>query len=303
VLKFDRHAQWFPRDWGAQGSRPDPDQVFVALKPRASTAVDLKPLELCHDAKRVRYALDMNAPSQRFIYDCCQGVGVYEPATANLLTQFLGPGDVYVDVGAHVGFFSMMAAALVGPSGRVIAFEPDADNFRSLGENASLNGGANVVCVNSAVGEREGEALFYENADNDGGHALWDPGLHPFNRQSRERQRTRRLPMTTLDTALAGLKVQSVKALKIDTEGAEVQVLKGGARSLAAPGPRLLICENNEFGLAKLGTSSTELRQALERLGFSVSVQGEDGELRELAPGAPFDSASVDNFYCLRRGG
>ena len=273
---------------------------LITLKPRTSMAVDLKRLEISHGTLRVQYDLDMNAPSQRFIYDCCRSGGVYEATTTNLLTEFLKPGDTFVDVGAHVGFFSIMAAALVDPGGRVIAFEPNAENYASLRNNVLLNGYAHVVCVNSAVGDHDGEAVFYENIDNDGGHALWDPGLHPFNQQSKARQQARRLPMTTLDTALAGLGVQSVKAVKIDTEGAEVRVLNGGARCLAAPGIELLVCENNEFGLASLGTSSTELRRTLANLGFAVCVQGEQGELREIDADTPVHSDSVDNFYCFR---
>ena len=274
---------------------------FISLKPRTSTAVDLQRMEISHGAMRVQYDLDLNAPSQRFIYDCCQGGGVYEALTTNLLTRVLKPGDAFIDVGAHVGFFSMIAAALVGPAGRVVAFEPNAENYASLRNNVSLNGYAHVVCVNSAAGDRDGEVKFFENLDNDGGHALWDPGLHSFNEKSKARQTTRRLPIATLDTDLSGLGVQSIKAVKIDTEGAEVQVLRGGARCLAAPGIELLVCEDNEFGLASLGTSGTELRRALEKLGFVVCVQDAQGALRQIDANTPLESASVDNFYCLRR--
>ena len=276
---------------------------FVTLEPRTSTAVDLKRLEISHGAMRVQYDLDVNAPSQRFIYDCCRSGGVYEAATTNLLTGYLKPGDAFVDVGAHVGFFSMMAAALVGPAGRVIAFEPNADNYASLKNNVSLNGYSNVVCVNSAVGDHYGEAVFFENLDNDGGHALWDPGLHPFNQQSRARQQARRLPMSTLDTALSGLGVRSIKAIKIDTEGAEVQVLKGGTRCLTTQGIELLVCEDNAFGLANLGTSSAELRQLLENFGFTVCVRDEQGGFQPIRADAPLDSPGVDNFYCFKTGG
>jgi len=298
VLKLDVRACWSPSGW----VEPPAGEVYIALKPRSSGAVDLKRLQMSHGDKRVLYDLDMNAPSQRFIYDCCHGIGSYEPATANLLTQHLGPGDTFVDVGAHVGYFSLLAAALVGPRGRVIAFEPDAENHRSLLHNVSLNGCANVACVNTAVGERDGEAEFFENLDNDGGHALWNPGLHPFNARSKARQQSRRLPIQTLDGALDGLGVRSVRAVKIDTEGAELQVLRGGARCLAAPGVQLLVCEDNEFGLAHLGASGGELRQALARLGFAACVQDRDGELREVAVDAPFEGGSVGNFYCFRRG-
>ncbi len=272
----------------------------ISLKRRTTSEVDPYRMELSHGAMRVQYDLDLNAPSQRFIYDCCQGGGVYEAATAFLMTQVLRPGDTFVDVGAHVGFFAMIAGAIVGPSGRVIAFEPNAENFAALQNNATLNGFAHVTCINSAVGDRDGEATFFENLDNDGGHALWDPGLHPFNEQSRDRQAMRRLPIARLDTVLPSLGVGSVKAVKIDTEGAEVQVLDGGRQCLAAPGLALLVCEDNEFGLERLGTSGVELRRALDKLGFAVCVLDGKGGLQQIAVDAPHQSASVDNFYCVR---
>jgi FkbM family methyltransferase len=289
-------ACWSPSEW----VEPPAGEVYISLKPRSSTAIDMQRLQMRHGDRLVRYDLDMNAPSQRFIRDCCQGIGTYEPATANLLTQYLGPGDTFVDVGAHVGFFSLMAAALVGPSGRVVAFEPNADNYRSLLHNVSINGHANVTCVNSAVGDRDGEVEFFENLDNDGGHALWNPGLHPFNAQSKARQQARRLPIARLDAALASLGVKSVKAVKVDTEGAEVQVLRGGGGCLSAPGVQLLICEDNEFGLARLGSSGAELRQLLAKLGFAACVQDREGQFHRIAEDASFEGASVGNFYCFR---
>jgi FkbM family methyltransferase len=273
---------------------------FVTLKPRTSTAVDLKRLEIGHGTMRVQYDLDMNAPSQRFIFDCCRNGKVYETATTNVLTATLKPGDTFIDVGAHVGFFSLIAAALVGPQGRVIAFEPNTDNFASLQRNVALNGFENVTCMHAAVGDHEGDVEFFENLDNDGGHALWNPGLHPFNEMSKLRRQSRRVPMTTLDSALSALGVIVIKAVKIDTEGAEVQVIKGGARCLAAAELELLVCEDNEFGLTNLGASEAQLKKMLADLGFSVCVPDKQGKFHPIAAGAAIDSGRIENFYCFR---
>ena len=68
----------------------------ISLKRRTTSEVDPYRMELSHGAMRVQYDLDLNAPSQRFIYDCCQGGGVYEAATAFLMTQVLHPGDTFL---------------------------------------------------------------------------------------------------------------------------------------------------------------------------------------------------------------
>jgi FkbM family methyltransferase len=276
--------------------------VIITLQPRTSFVADPKVLEIQIDGQPVRYELDLNAPTQRYIdQNCCQAEGMlYEASTVLVLATTLKSGDVFVDVGAHVGYFSMIAASLVGPRGRVIAFEPNPENFLALQRNAALNAYPHVVCVNSAVGEQDGSVTFYNNADNDGGHALWDPGLHDFNRRSRVCPEPVTVPMTTLDAALARLRVASVKAVKIDTEGAEVRVLQGARHCLSSESNRLLVCENNEFGLQSLGSSSLELRNRLRQFGFVVCVTDADGRYREIDPAAPLAQEFVENFYCFR---
>ena len=110
---------------------------------------------------------------------------MYEPDTCSLLTSVLRDGDTFVDVGTHVGFFSSLAASLVGNDGRVVSFEPEARNFGAAQRSRRLNGFANVDRVNAAVGAEEGQAEFWVNADNDGGHALWNVGNHGYNQLSR----------------------------------------------------------------------------------------------------------------------
>ena len=66
--------------------------------------------------------------------------GVWEPYETSLVLRLLQPGDVFVDVGANIGYFSVLAASLVGDAGKVFAFEPDPDNFQLLCANAELNG-------------------------------------------------------------------------------------------------------------------------------------------------------------------
>lgn len=220
----------------------------------------------------VRLALDPARMSQRMMLECLGREELYEPETTQFLVSVLRPGDAFVDVGTHVGYFSSLAAAVVGPAGKVVSFEPEADNFARLLDNLRLNSFAHVEPVNMAVGEAEGEAEFFVNADNDGGHALWDVGLHAFNRLSREAPRSRRVKVTSLDAFLGDRDLPPLRAIKIDAEGAEQQVLRGAESLLRARPVPFVICEVNRFGLERMGASEAGLRAYMAELGYETWI-------------------------------
>ncbi len=111
---------------------------------------------------------------------------------------------------------------------------------------------------------------FFINTDNDGGHALWDVGTHPFNKKSRENVITRKIKMITIDKIIELHKLNNVKLIKIDTEGAEYQVLKGAITSLSNAKIPYIIAEINRFGLKKMNTSEQELRNYMSSLGYTT---------------------------------
>lgn len=226
----------------------------------------------------------------------------YEPETAALLAAVLGPGDGFVDVGAHVGYFSMVAASRVGPSGTVWAFEPDRENHEALLRQVGLLDAPTVRPFAMAVGDREGVVHLHANADNDGGHALWDPGLHPANAHTRaDGTRRHAVWMTTLDATLGGLPAGRVRAIKVDVEGAEWAVLRGATQVLRTQQPALVILEINRFGLARLGASEAVVRSFMTSLGYRLHAQLPDGR-----PPLPLDAETVVecryvfNLVCTR---
>ncbi|NJK59894.1 MAG: FkbM family methyltransferase [Oscillatoriales cyanobacterium SM2_1_8] len=122
--------------------------------------------------------------TQRLLWQALAHNQPYEPATSFLFCRYLRPGDRAVDVGAHVGYYTLLAASLVGATGQVLACELALPNFQRLSYHLQINNLTNVQPVWGAIGDRTGEVSFFVNADNDGGHALWDVGQHPFNQQS-----------------------------------------------------------------------------------------------------------------------
>ncbi len=152
--------------------------------------------------------------------------GSYEPEQTALFGSLIRPGDVVVDVGAHVGYYTLLAATLVGPRGHVYAFEPAPANYAFLTGHVRKNRCANVTPVDSAVGDHRGEVRFEYGTGSGTGHVSAQGQLV--------------VPMVTLDEFARerGLRCQAVK---IDVEGAEVAVLEGAREMLHATKPIIFL--------------------------------------------------------------
>lgn len=192
----------------------------------------------------------------------------YEPEVSYFITNVLEEGDTFIDVGGHVGYFSLLAAHAVGAEGHVYTFEPEPRNASHIREHIALNGLGNVELFEEAVGDQEGEAELHVNADNTGGHALWDVGEHPFNSRSREHHEVKTVRRGTLGQLLAATAGQRVRLVKVDAEGSEHRVLKGAMLLLMARKVPYVICEINEFALQQMGTSGRGMRAFMQACGY-----------------------------------
>jgi len=203
------------------------------------------------------------------MWKCFADGRMYEPETTRFLAGVLTQGDSFIDIGAHIGYFSCVAAKLVGNQGKIFSFEPENSNYQHLLQHISLNNLQNILPFRLAVGDRNGTVSLYVNQDNDGGHALWDVRSHFFNIESRKHLKTDRVPQATLETALSQTSLHSLKAIKIDTEGSEYNIIRGGLGLIRKHDVPYVLCEVNRFGLQQMGTSETALRQLMSHLGYN----------------------------------
>jgi FkbM family methyltransferase len=185
--------------------------------------------------------------------------GIWEPIETSLVLRWLRPGDVFVDVGANIGYFSLLAASVVGPQGAVFAFEPDPDNYRLLLANAKLNQLAErLTAIEAALSDADGEGRLYLSADNLGDHQLYAGDEH-----------RRSVPIRLLRGGpFLADRLARIDLLKIDTQGSEYQVI-AGLLPLLRQLPRCprIIIELTPHALRQSGASGRMLLELLDTLG------------------------------------
>lgn len=198
----------------------------------------------------------------------------WEPAESAVFQKELKVGDTVLDVGANIGYFTLLASLLVGPTGVVYAFEPDPENFQLLIKNISLNGFENVVAVNQAVGAKSGFVKLFTDEANKGDHRTFDSG---------EGRPSKQVAITALDDFFAK-RNKTVDFLKMDIQGFEYQALQGMKKLLNRSKKTKGIVEFWPYGLEKAGDSPTAVLQELQKRAFSIRELPASGRLTKKIP-------------------
>ena len=159
--------------------------------------------------------------------------GRYEEPVQMALAERLRPGDGFVDVGANVGFFALLAGRAVGPDGWVLAVEPVPANAARIRANAALNRLPRVTVVEAAAGAVDGAGEL-ELARHNGGGALSSAPVPP------DACGRITVPVVTVDTLLAGSRLPPPTLVKIDVEGSEAEALNGMRGTIARHHPAIL---------------------------------------------------------------
>jgi FkbM family methyltransferase len=176
-----------------------------------------------------------------------------EAGPVDQLRELVTRGSTVIDVGANIGFFSLRFARWVGPSGRVIAIEPEVNNIVSLRRRIARAELSDVVtCIQAAAADTSGCLRLAVNPGHPGDHHLSNDG--------------ERVVAVTLDDVVAA-DPRPVTLVKIDVQGAESLVLDGARRLIRNHRPALFV-EVHEQSLARLGSSGRELIESLLGLDY-----------------------------------
>jgi len=196
-------------------------------------------------------------------------LGLYEPEAMQSIRRLVDAGDCCIDVGANLGYYTISLANWVGPTGLVVAFEPFPGNFAILEKNVHLNQLQNVILEPSALSDCNGSLQLIYGVEEQfsatpsvGGYAVEGDRV------------SIKVPTRRLDDYVAGLG-RAPGFIKIDVEGAELAVLEGARRTLAAVRPILLV-EIHGWGTDE----SEKVLQVLSELHYDSYVVGRKGHER-----------------------
>jgi FkbM family methyltransferase len=218
--------------------------------------------------------------------------GVY---AEDYITRFLldnldiRDNDLIVDIGANIGWYSMTLSSRAKP--RILAFEPDAANFRLLQENLAMNGVSNVRAYNKAVSDQEGSLTLHL-------YKKVNPGRHSAIKQAGS-VGTVEVPMIALDKFLEqeGAGEGPVKLIKIDIEGYEYSALRSATRTLSRT--QWILTEFSPYLMRDAGQDPMDYIRLLKGAGFRLREITEAGLLEPDMPAIIRDNRQV-NFFCSR---
>lgn len=191
--------------------------------------------------------------------------GVHEELETEFVKKAIKKGDVVIDIGANIGYFTLIFARLVGDEGKVYAFEPEPANFNLLKKNVETNGYQNVVLVRKAVLDKTGKTKLYIASDTNAAHRITDAKeLYQFrNQESIE------IDSVRLDDYFRDYN-QKINFIKIDIEGVESVAIKGMSSLLRRMNDIKVMVEFVPYFIKKLGIEPEEFIQLLKEFDFKI---------------------------------
>ncbi|HWX52670.1 MAG TPA: FkbM family methyltransferase [Solirubrobacteraceae bacterium] len=197
-----------------------------------------------------------------------------ERAVEEAFYSLLEPNSVVYDIGANIGWYSLLAARVVGPGGGVIAFEPSLANAAMVQANAAGNGLENVTVIPAAVSDRDGWATFLGRGSLEGRLDKDDTQAQAERRANRKwtHDSSAMVPVLTLDSWISSTGSEPPAVIKIDVEGAELGVLRGMAETLRSAGPAMIV---------ELHGTGKEVADFLDEIGYEHAPLEVDAPTRD----------------------
>ena len=186
--------------------------------------------------------------------------GVYEPLETKLFMNTLKKDDIVVDIGAHIGYYTLIAAKIIGIHGRVYAFEPDPANFELLEKNIDHNSYANVIIEKKAVGDTNDKIRLYLSNNNTGDHRIYN-----FD----DKRRSVEIEAICLDDYFKGYE-STIDLIKMDVQGAEGIALQGMKNVLTLNKKLKVLMEFTPEALLKCHTDPEGLLKEIIGYGYKI---------------------------------
>jgi len=240
-------------------------QILMRVRPAFLAAALKKVFGIRRKTVEVKEGVYWIDPVSQFAVNLVAEHG-YEPEMGETLRRYLRPGGTFVDIGANEGFFTVQAAKIVGPFGRVLAVEPQGRLQEVIRKNLELNGLTNVTLIKSAVSDQPGEAeLHISPSTNTGSTGL--------SQSTRYRVPQEVVPVNTLEAILAKAGIQAVDLMKMDIEGFEYEAITGAEKLLKEKRIQALALEMHPELMRGRGKDPYILESLLNNHSYSKDFQ------------------------------
>lgn len=222
--------------------------------------------------------------------------GGWEPEETEFVEKNLRPGMVFVDIGANIGYYSVIASSLVGRMGTVFAFEPDPKNFALLQRNVAENQCQNVVTVQKAVSAATRQLSLYRSKDNFGDHRTYEPRDTNV-RPGRLKPSAVAVEAISLDECLASRQT-SVDFVKMDIQGSEYDAFAGMRKTLQQNSDVTILTEFWPMGSKQAGAAPRAFLAEVRACGFLIHELAE-GQPREISDADVLSRLSGNEYMSL----
>jgi len=186
--------------------------------------------------------------------------GIFDPLETELFNAEIKKNDVVLDIGANIGYYTLIAAKLVGENGVVFAFEPEPTNFALLKRNVEINGYKNVILVQKAVSNKTGKVKLYLSERNLGDHRIYN---------SQDGRQSIEIEAIRLDDYFKDYNGK-IDFIKMDVQGSEGGVFQGGSRVLKKNKDVKVVTEFWPVGLKRFGIDAEEYLKLIIEHGFQI---------------------------------
>jgi len=222
----------------------------------------------------------------------------WEESETNFLKKIIVPEMSIIDIGANIGYFTLLLAKWIGPKGKVYSFEPDPSNFKLLTKNLKANRINNVHCFQKAISNKNAKKSLFLSTYNMGDHRLIDF----FAFDGDDKRAKVEVESVRLDSIL--LDSEKIDFIKMDIQGSEIPALLGMENTLKNNKKISLLVEFWPFAIKKIGHSPKEFIEILEQFGFKI-FSIENNELIEFPKNHKmlneFEVLDSLNLFCVKQ--
>lgn len=188
--------------------------------------------------------------------------GVYGELDTKIIREEIHEGDIVIDVGANIGYYTLIFAQLVGSSGKVFAFEPESKNFEILKKNIEINNYQNIVAEQKIVSDKSGIVKLFIAEHGIVGHRI---------NQQKSSQKFIEVESIILDNYIKKLNLDNkINFIKIDVEGSEPKVLEGAKEIMQKSNQLKIFTEFNREAVEEYGIEPKEMIDLFYRNGFKI---------------------------------